>query len=174
MNIKQKIYLVVGAMVLIIVALIVGAIKPLVLDIKKTAAAAGESKDRMISLETIDKNYIAQVEAEYNDVSTNIDLVRAGLVDKSKAVKFFEALESIASSTDNELEINASDFPVLALNLAGDFPALMKFLGTLENGYYFLSVDSININRVGEVEGAEKLPVGEIKTNLKITVYTKE
>ena len=161
-------------MILIIVALIVGVVRPLFSDIKKTAAFAEESKDRMISLETIDENYLEQVETDYQDISVNLDLVRNGLVDKSKAVKFFEALESIASSTNNELEINASEFPTLTLNLVGSFPDFMKFLGWLENGYYFIKVDSINVNRVGEREGTESVAAGEIKTNLKITVYTKE
>jgi len=173
MSIKQKIYLLVGLMALIVVALIVGVVKPLFSDIKKTAASAEESRDKLISFEMIDKNYLQQIEEDYNDISGNLELVKTQLIDKSEAVRFFEALESIASSTGNGLEINASDFPSLTLSLVGSFSNFMKFLGWLENGDYFINVNSINITRASERGISEIITNNDVKANLIITVYTK-
>lgn len=174
MTIKQKIYLIVGLMTLIVVALVFGALRPLFLEIKKTAVETADSKNKLTSFEIIDKGYLAQVETDYRDINSNLELVKTKLIDKSEAVKFFEALESVASSTNNQLEINAADFPVLTLGLVGSYSDFMKLLGWLENGDYFINVDVINIAKVSERETPEIIQSGKVKSTLRINVFTKE
>jgi len=172
MNIKIKIYLIVGIMALAVFFLVFGAIKPLFYDIKKTAATAEESRDKLISLQIIDQGYLDQVEADYQAVYNDLGLINRQLLNQSEAVKFFESLESMASQTENQLEIDAYDFPELDLRLAGSFPNLMKFIGLAENGNYFLTVNSVNISKASSKEDFEAGVNEGIKTNLRITVYT--
>jgi len=174
MNTGQKIYLLVGLMVLIIIALIVGVVKPLFSDIKKTAASTEESRDTLISFEMIDQKSLQQIAAETTSIGDNLELIKSQLIDKTEAVKFFEAMESIASSTGNEIEIDASDFPNLTLNIVGNFSNFMKFLGLLENGNYFINVNSISLTKASGTEISEIIPSNNIRADLKIIVYTKK
>jgi hypothetical protein len=174
MSVKQKIYLIFACVILIFILLASFVVKPLFLEIKKTAASVLESREKLISLETMDKRYVEDVEKDYKDINTELIEVKKQLIDKNEAVKFFEALEFVASVTSNEIEITASEFPSLTLSLFGTFPDFMKFLGWLENGEYFINVDSLNISRASAKEGVETAPEGMIKTTLKIKAYINE
>jgi hypothetical protein len=174
MSAKQKIYIIFLVIIAFFVLAIIFAIKPLFLEIKKTAAAVSESRGRMMSLEEIDKNYLEELEIDRREISNDLNLVKKQLIDKNEAVKFFEALESVASMTSNEIEISASDFPSLTLSLTGTFPDLMKFLGWLENGDYFIDVDSLNISRKNEKPDADINLSEIIKSTIKIRVYIGE
>jgi len=176
MNIQHKIYLVSVIGAVIIVVLAVFGFGPLVLEIKKTAALALESREKLISLEIMDKNYIENTEKDYQEIEARVEeIIKNRFIDKSEAVKFFEALEAIAASTNNQIEISVADFPLLNLSLKGSFADLMKFLGWLENGPYLIDVRSLGISRVGSLnEETENVPVGTIKSNIKINVYTHE
>ena len=149
-------------------------VKPLFLEIKKAAVSVLESRERLISLETMDKRYVEGVGADYENINSKLIEIKKQLIDKNEAVKFFEALESAASVTSNEIEISALEFPSLTLSLFGTFPDFMKFLGWLENGEYFINVDLLNISRASAREGPETIPEGTIKTILKIKVYINE
>jgi len=174
MSAKQKIYLIFLVIITVFTLLIIFVIKPLFLEIKKTAVAVSESREKMMSLEEIDKNYLEELEIDRREISNNIDLVKKQLIDKNEAVKFFEALESVASATSNEIEISASDFPSLAISLTGTFSDLMKFLGWLENGEYFIDADSLSVSRKSERGDLEITPSGIIKSTLKIRAYINE
>ncbi|MDP2934280.1 MAG: hypothetical protein Q8N59_00700 [bacterium] len=174
MSIKQKIYLIFAVIVTIFIVLTLFVIKPLFLEIKKTAASVLESRERLMSLEGMDKKYVEEVEADYKDINDKIIEIKKQLIDKNEAVKFFEALESVASSTNNEIEISASEFPSLTLGLFGTFPNFMKFLGWLENGDYFIDVNSVNITRTNGEDSPETISAGTIKSTLKIRAYTNE
>lgn len=174
MNVKQKIYLIFAGIVLIFTLLALFVVKPLFLEIKKTAASVLESREKLVSLETMDKKYVEGVEKDYEDISVKLIETKKQLIDKNEAVKFFEALESIASITSNEIEISASEFPSLTLSLFGTFPGFMKFLGWLENGEYFINVDLLNISRASAREDMEAVSEGMIKTTLKIKAYINE
>jgi hypothetical protein len=174
MNIKQKIYLIFTCIVLIFVLLALFAVKPLFLEIKKTAVFVLESRERLISLETMDKKYVEGVETDYEDINNKLAEIEKQFIDKNEAVKFFEVLESAASVTSNEIEISAAEFPSLTLSLAGTFPNFMKFLGWLENGEYFIDVGSVNVSRVGATEDIENAPPGTTKTTLKIKAHINE
>jgi hypothetical protein len=174
MSVKQKIYLIFACIALVFILLTLFVVKPLFLEIKKTAAFVLESREKLISLETMDKRYVEGVEKDYEDINAELAGIKEQLIDKNEAVKFFEALESVASATSNEIEISASEFPSLTLSLFGTFPNFMKFLGWLENGEYFINVNLLNISRASAREGLETIPEGMIKTTLKIKAYINE
>jgi hypothetical protein len=174
MSIKQKIYLIFTAIIAIFIVLILFVIKPFFLEIKKTATSVLESRERLISLETMDEKYVKGIEKDYEDIIGKLVEIKKQFIDKNEAVSFFEALESVASSTNNEIEISASEFPSLTLSLFGTFPDFMKFLGWLENGEYFINVNLINISKTGERDDLENVSAGMIKSILKIKAYINE
>ncbi len=173
MDIKQKTYLILGVFLIVIVFLFLGAVKPMILEIKNASAEAGQSRGKLLLLEKTDQDYLEQIEIDYKEINDNVNLIKSGLISNNQAVNFFMELEKIASATSNHLEIRATEFPVLTLNLTGTFPGVMKFLGWLENGNYFLDVYFIQLKLIGEAEAAEGTSLGEIKVNIKIKVYTK-
>lgn len=175
MNAKQKIFLIAGIFIILIILLFFGAVKPIISEIKKASASVKENREKLLLLEKTDQDYLKQVEADYKDISNNLSVIQSGLIDKEQAVDFFIILEEIASSTSNNLKINASGFPVLILDLEGSFPNLIKFVGLLENGKYFIDVDSTNLRRTAIKETLEGGPSSEnIKANIEIKVYTQK
>lgn len=174
MSIRQKIYLAFLCVITMLTLLILFVFKPLFVEIKNTAASTLESREKLIALERMDKKYIEEVEKDYEIISGNLVAIKKQLVGKSGAVGFFEAMETAAESTNNKIEISASEFPILTLSVFGTFSDLMKFLGWLENGDYFIGVESINIARVSVKEDAELITDGRIKTNIKIKIYLED
>lgn len=167
MNIKQKIYLFSGLLLIIAVFLIGGIVKPLVLEIKQTSILVKEQNEKLIVLEKTDQEYLKQLEDKYNEIKQNIVLVKSGFLNIEQAVDFFVDLENIAFNTSNKLEIEAGEFPIFTLQLLGNFPNMMKFLGWLESSKYFIDVDSIKIRQYSQAPG-------NITTSLGIKVYTKD
>ncbi len=173
MNPKQKIFIIAGIIFIFITLLIFLIAKPMFFEIVKVSATVSQSRDRLLLIENTDQNYFQQIESDYNEISENIAVVQNGLIDNNQAVEFFMDLEKIASLTFNELEINAGNFPVLDLTLVGSFPDLMRFLGWLEEGKYFLGIESIDSRQVS-VKEPEENPSNDLKTNIRIKVYTKK
>lgn len=177
MNIKQKICLVSGLILVIAVFLFWGPVKLLILEIRTTSALVQGRNEKLLILEKTDQDYLKQLESEYKDIEEDISLVKSAFLEPGEAVDFFIELENISFSTFNKLEIQAGDFPSFTLYLLGDFPSLMRFLGWLENGKYFIDVDSIQIRQFAEkgmvVEREETVSSKNIKTILKIRTYTK-
>lgn len=174
MNAKQKLFLIAGIFILLIIFLFFGAVRPMIYEIKKASASVKENREKLLLLENTDQEYLKQVEADYRDISNNLNIVQSGLINKEQAVNFFIFLEQTASATFNKLKINAVGFPDLNLDLEGSFPDLMKFVGLLENGKYFIDVDSIDIRETAIKETLEGGPSSEnIKASMKIKVYTE-
>jgi len=146
----------------------------MVLEIKKVSALIGQSQQKLLGLEKTDQNYLKQLETDYQEISDNLALLKSGLIDSNQAVGFFMALEQAASSTSNKIEIKAEDFPSLTIELIGSFPNLMRFLGWLEKGKYFLEINSLQIRAIGEKEILEGFSPGDVKTTLKLKIYTKD
>lgn len=177
MNINQKIYLVSGLILIIVILLLWGIVKPLILEIQTTSASVKERNEKLLVLERTDQEYLKQLELEYKDIKQDIDLIKAGFLNVDQVVNFFVSLENIASSTFNELEIEAEEFPFFTIYLLGDFPGLMKFLGWLENSKYFVDVDLLQIKQFAEKGLSleeEAVSTGIIKTSLRIKVYPKD
>lgn len=178
MNIKQKIYLVSSIGFIIVVLLIWGIFRPLVFEIKITSSLVEERNEKLIVLEKTDKEYLEQLETDYNNIKQDISLVKLGFLDADQAVDLFLELENIAAKTSNQLKIEAINFPAFNLHLMGNFSNLMKFLGWLENSKYFIDVDSIKIRRFSEkdltLEQKETISTGDIKSILEVRVYLKK
>jgi len=174
MNPKQKIYIISGSILVLIALVVFRVIKPMIFEIGKISAMVSQSQDRLLLIESTDQTYFQQIESDYRQITDDLAIVKSGLIDNEQAVEFFMDLERIASLTYNNLEIDATNFPVLELTLIGNFPDLMKFLGWLEKGKYFLDVESFDSRQIGEREFLSGFSPGQVKTIVKIKVYTKK
>lgn len=173
MSTKQKLYLSLGLILIIAVLLLWGIVKPLVLEIKNTSTSVKEENEKLFILTGTDQTYLKQLEEDYKEVKDNIALIKSGLISSDQAVDFFMALEGIAFSTSNDLEIEAKDFPVLTLYLVGNFSNFMKFLGWLENGEYFVDVDSIWVREDSRSLSLEETEIVLVNSILKLKAYEK-
>ncbi|OGZ33093.1 MAG: hypothetical protein A2V69_02780 [Candidatus Portnoybacteria bacterium RBG_13_40_8] len=174
MNTKQKISIISGLILLALTLIIFFAVRPIFLEIQKVSSMISQSRDKLLLIEKTDQDYFKQIESDYEEITSNIAIIKSGLIDENQAVGFFMDLEKTASLTFNKLEINASNFPVLDLALIGSFPDLMRFLGWLEKGKYFLDVESLDIKQTSERETLLGFSSGDVRTSLKVKVYTKK
>lgn len=172
MNIKQKFFLFSGLILVIIILLFWGIVKSLIVELKTTSALVKERNEELFALEKTDQNYLKQLEKDYKDIKENISSIESGFLDIDKAVDFFIKLENTAAATSNNLEIKTEEFPIFILTLSGSFPNLMKFLGWIENGDYFIDTNSIQIRHLITKE-LEELPSANIKTILDIKAFPK-
>lgn len=178
MTIKQKICLVSGLILIIVILLFWGIVKPLLLEVKVTSASVKERNEKLSVLQKTDQEYLKELEIEYNNVKEKISLMEVGFLEIDKVVDFFVKLESIATNTSNQIEIEPKEFPVFNLDLTGSFPNLIKFLGWLENGDYFLDVETIKIKRLGQrdltPEQQKTISIGDVSTVLRIRNYIRD
>lgn len=148
MNIKQKICLASGLIVIIVILLIGFFVRPLLKEIKSTSLSIEDKEEKLAILKQSDQSYLEQLEVDYEDVKEEISLIESGFLINERVVDFIVELENFASSTSNILEIRKADYPFFSLRLKGSFSNLMRYLGWLENGYYFVNIDSVKISRV--------------------------
>lgn len=173
MNIKQKICLSLGLIIIIAVLLFGLLVQPLLREIKSTSASLGEKKEKLNILEKADQKYLEQLEIDYEETKKDLSLVESAFLISDQAVDFIVELETFASLTFNTLEIKSVNYPVFSLHTIGSFSNLMKYLAWLENGRYFVNIDSINIRRIGTREAPIKeASIGDIETILEITLPT--
>jgi len=136
-NTKQKIYLSSSIFLVIVILLIYGIVKPLYLEIKKTAVLVEPRNEKLIVLKKIDQKYLKKLESDHAIIEQDIALIKSGFLNDSKVVDFFIDLENIALNTSNKLEIETQEFPNFTIHLLGSFSNSMKFLGWLENSNFF-------------------------------------
>ena len=176
MTINQKISLSGGLILIVLAAIVFGLIRPLFFELKQTSILVGAQKEKLFGLAKIEEKYLKELEQDYNKIKSDVFLLKKGFVDEKKAVEFFIELENIALQTSNKLEIKTEKFPEFTLSLTGEFSNLMKFIGWLENGKYFVDLNSIQIKRISNKDlsfsEAGNISMGEIKTTLKIKAYS--
>lgn len=174
MNIKQKICLTSGLAIIIAILLFAFFVQPLLREIKSTSLSLEEKKEKLNILEKADQKYLEQLEIDYEEIKKDISLIESAFLDADRAVDFIVELETFASLTFNALEIRKVDYPIFSLRTAGGFSGLMKYLAWLENGRYFVSVDSINIRRISTREVPTKeVSAGDVETILEINLPVK-
>jgi len=177
MSINQKIILAAGSALVIVILLFLGIVRPLAFEIKETSALVKDRNEKLAVFKNTDKEYLEQLENEYNSIKEDLGLIKNGFLSVDEAVDFFIELENIALNTSNDLEIEARDFPVFDLYLLGNFPDLMRFLGWLENSNYLLNTETLQIRRITErdiIPDISTFSVGDVKSVVRIRNYTED
>jgi len=167
----KKIYLIVGATVIINLILIIFIVFPLIGNIKKISKDLVSQKSEIFLLEQREDN-LKNLKKIYNSNQKNLEKIDAFSVDLNTPISFIGFLEKIAANSQAGIEIsltgeksgfkNSLSFSV---SLGSSFPNFLKFLEKLENGPYLIEVSSLNIRRTIE---------GKISTVLTFSVLAKE
>ncbi|MBD3282027.1 MAG: hypothetical protein GF387_00210 [Candidatus Portnoybacteria bacterium] len=177
MTIKSKIIISSGIILVIIVLLFWGVIDPLVFEIKETSEMVDERQKRLNVLKKTDRIHLEKIEEDYREIKNNISIIEDNFLNDKSAVSFFLDLEETASRSGVVLDIEAKDISSFNLSVLGDFSGLMMFLGWLENGPYFVSIEKIKIDDFNIQEGLEDqsfVPSIRATVNIKAFVDSYE
>lgn len=184
---QQKIYLHLIIFSLIICLILILVILPLINRVKAKSQVF-QQEQRTLFLLREKKNYLTQLQTEAQISQTNLDKVKGVFLQPEQAIDFIMALESIASLTANQQEIQILsptkektkiERPTLSfqLSLWGSFPNLIRFLIYLENMDYLVQVEQLRIRRLSQQDLNRKklanLLPGDIETKMNIVVYTQ-
>lgn len=177
LNIKQKIYLSSGLIVVIVAILIGFVIRPLLVEIKTTSSSVKESRGKLFVLQEADQAYLERLELDCREVKDDISLVSSRFLDMDQVVDFIVGLEKFASATSNKLEIKRAEYPEFTLYLSGSFSNLMKYIGWIENSDYFANIQLLQIRRVDEqrfLSGEESALIGSVRSTIEVKAIIKD
>jgi hypothetical protein len=158
LSIKQKIFLVSGLLIIIIILLIGLVVKPLLGEIEETSFLVEESQEKLLLLKDADHRHLEQLEVEYEEIRNDISLVNSSFLEIDQVVDFIVGLETFASLSANKLEIKDVNYPIFSLQLISGFSNLMKYLGLGERT---------------PPPGEEAVLIGNIRSILEIESQTK-
>jgi len=184
-NNLKKIFITLGATILIVFSLVFFVMKPLLVQVKHQSIKYQEKSllfERRKELES----YLRRLKADVKIAQERSLVFKGMLLDSDKTVDFIVRLEEIAIQTNNwqELSIPASKekkekYPSQEFNvtLEGSFPNLIRYLVHLENMKWFVGVDSLKISRIQEEsrlgkELPEGILPGDVQTNLGLRTFT--
>ena len=196
---RKKIYLKILILIIAIAVLIFFGIRPIFSQINQISQKIQETQFILSEFDQ-QKKYLEGLKNDSEKIKEENIILSQVLIEPQNIVNFIIALEKIADTTENQMEIsvvaskkeNVLNNPAqqsaskdefynvpFNLSLEGKFNSLMDFLVLLENMEYYVDVNSINIEAMTEqvqLENKEMLEqyLGIIKTNLSIKVYTNQ
>ncbi len=101
----------------------------------------------------------ASVRARLTEVSESETLIAAHLLAKADIVSFLEKLETSGDPFGANVYVASVSDPVdgritISLSIEGSFPAIMKTLGSIENGTYVTKASNLTFSASGDVWSA--------------------
>ncbi len=188
LTVEQRIYVVSGALLLVIVLFVVLIIFPLIGQIRNDSLKIIEKRQAIDSFYQ-DWQNLKNSQKDYEEFQQGLAQFSA-LLPVSDAIKFITAIEDVARKTQNQETIavlekapgkQTEKTPAQAtldfqISLGGNFPNLVKFLIYLENAPYYNDLNSLQVSRVSRAEfggtpGTLQLREGEVKTTINLSVY---
>lgn len=172
MKIRQKIYLNIIIIALLVFGLIYLADKPLLAKIQQLGQLV-EQQQVIIKNPDFQAKYqkqINQLKSDYEEIQPKLSLLKQSLLNKDKAVELIKILEKAAQL--NNLELNIQILPEekdglnFALFATGNFPDLLRFLEYIENSQYTLKITSLQIKNLPKSE--------QIQSNAEIKIYLNQ
>lgn len=106
------------------------------------------------------------LEELYESLKSERDITEKIILNKENFINFIKTLEFSASSTNTELSISSAlmdEYPVLSLEVKGDFDKIFKFIKLTENFSYITFFNRITLQKDSEIWTAN--------INLKILSY---
>jgi len=189
LTIEQRIYVVSGALLLVMALFVVLIIFPLIGQIRSDSLKIIEKRQAIDSFYQ-DWQNMKNSQKDYQEFQQGLAQFSA-LLPASDAIKFITAIENMARQTQNQETIavlekapgkQTEKTPAQAtldfqISLGGSFPNLVKFLIYLENAPYYNDLNSLQVSRVSQAEpggapGAYQLREGEAKTTINLSVYS--
>lgn len=177
MNIRQKIFLNIIAIVLTLFVSVFFLFKPLFVQVQKLSQTI-EQQQAIIKNPAFREQYqarIIKIEKDYQTIEPKLSILKQSILEEKEAIRFIEILENTAQQTSltQEIKIKSeenkqTDGLILNLFLTGYFPDFLRFLETIENNQYLLQVQKIQIKALRD---KEKQLTGQIQSNAEIKVY---
>ncbi|MDP2947566.1 MAG: hypothetical protein Q8N88_05620 [Nanoarchaeota archaeon] len=171
MNNIQKIYVITGIMIIIIILMIGFLVKPLINEVKQTSILISEENQKLLIVQNADIDYLKKIENDYKRIKDGIAPFKVYLND-DKTIDYIKEMEFAVNNISSYLDIRSANFPIFNLSLNGNFPNLMKFLGWLENSQYLVSVESMQIRKLNERDlisnDLKVFSVGDVNAILQI------
>ena len=188
MNPRQKIYLILSIVFVVVLIVVFAVIMPLINNIKTLSQML---IDEQINIKTSleEQKQSSGLMNQYQEIEPTLVKFKESLLDPAAALSFIIALENMAEKTNNNYNIQvasrsqepSADFPFLAfqISLWGNFSNLMKFLSLLENMPYWVEISQVQIQLISSSvfasqKGSVNLSVNDIATNLTIKVYIQK
>lgn len=110
------------------------------------------------------------LEELYENLKSERDITEKIILNKENFINFIETLEFLAKSTDTELGISSAimpqtpgEYPVLSLEIKGEYDKIFKFIKLIENFSYITSFNRITLQK--------DLEIWTANINLKILSY---
>ncbi len=186
MNLKNKINLTIIFLFVLVFILTLSLIHPTFLKIKNISKEIKETQAKTTFLAAENKN-LDDFRKFYKENEENFKKLDKLFINPAAPVEFISFLEKTAQTVGLSLKIspaittkNPKDpWPSLSfqLILSSSFPDFLKFLAKLESSPYLIEVQDLTINKLIEselpAEEFKKLPLGSVKVNVLIKVYTE-
>ncbi len=121
---------------------------------------------------------IKQLERSMKAIENERALLQTHFAKSSDAVPFLDSLERLALSVSVKSEITSVDVGknnsnlIVLIRSSGSFENLYKFLMLLENSAYELEFLSVDMQKVGGVEGALGTDIPEWESRLRIKLVS--
>lgn len=188
---KTNLYTTLFIVIFIFLALIFGAILPLIKKISAISEKFSDTRQQIANIEE-KRSQILKLEKEYETIKDSVLSIDNALADSSDFLDILVRLEQIAGQTGNKYEIavaedtaaakkpeqstEAKKYLIFKTIIYGSFANSMSFINRLENADFYASIDKIEMTKLDKLTidqialGAKE---GDIKTSMEIKIFTK-
>ncbi len=175
MNQRQKFYLDLGIILIIVATIVFCVISPL---LGKIGAASRDyvEGEKTIALLEGESMEVKSLEKTYQEIKKTFLELQTIFLDSEETIGFITSLERLTTTTQNTIEIKGvstspeGDFINFQISITGSLSSLIYFLAAIENTpyppYRLVEIENINISK--STQGSS------MQTNLEIKVYTKQ
>jgi len=177
MDIKKKIYILSGTIVVVLLMVVFWIVPFLIGQISQASSNFVSLQRDLIKIQKT-QNDVEYQKKEYQAIKPEIKKITNVFLENGKAINFIIALEEIARQSGNQTEIQVMDQGkeseesiVFQVSLWGKFSNLIKFMSYLENLAYLNQVEVVKIQRINQDDAEKGTTTGEISSVLQIRAF---
>ena len=141
-------------------------------------------QDEQWMIET-QRNRLDDMTKSYESLKDDLPRLESVLLDPRDKLKFIMLVEQLSAKTavDHVIEAVAepsatgkekapsADSVMFNINVAGDFPNVLKFIYSLESASYYINVEKVQLSE-GSVQGSAG--AGAVKAQMSVKAYSKQ
>lgn len=175
MNQRQKFYLSLGVILIIVATIVFCVISPL---LGKIGAASRDYLEGKKTIALLEREIVEvkNLEKTHQEIKKTFLGLETAFLDPEETLGFITSLERLATTTQNTIEIKGvstsleGDFINFQISITGSLSSLIYFLTAIENTpyppYRLVEIENIDIGKSTQDSS--------MQTNLEIKVYTKQ
>lgn len=174
---KNKTYILLAIVTLIVLVLALGFVWPLFLQIQNGSAELVSEKNTAQILRD-QSDQIENFKKVHDDYKPNLDKMAGLFIDPKNPVNFIEFLESMAAVSLIEPQISLvsalPDQPTATFQLSttANFLNVMDFARRMENGPYLIQIQNVSI-KTAQTDTVDKAPTGTVEAKFLILAFVK-